>query len=90
MTCMRKKMYCDDEEVVIEALKYDNRNVFECLSSDLKNDKEIVSLAFRTSGDLIRYASEELRNDKETVLLAMKGCPGAFQHASSMDCLPVR
>ena len=50
----------------------------------LKNDKEFVLEAVKSSGEALEYASKELQNDKEVVLEAIKsnGYDIALKYAS--------
>jgi len=42
------------------------------VSTELRNDKEVVSKAVTQNGGSLRYASGCLKNDKEVVIRAVK------------------
>jgi predicted nucleic acid-binding Zn-ribbon protein len=72
--------YRNDKDIVLAILNdEDDVYSFRYASEELRNDKEIVSLAVSKNGSALQYASKELRNDKEIVMLAG---PQHFEYAS--------
>eukprot|EP00546_Thalassionema_frauenfeldii_P013586 CAMPEP_0178916832 /NCGR_PEP_ID=MMETSP0786-20121207/12887_1 /TAXON_ID=186022 /ORGANISM="Thalassionema frauenfeldii, Strain CCMP 1798" /LENGTH=393 /DNA_ID=CAMNT_0020590269 /DNA_START=232 /DNA_END=1413 /DNA_ORIENTATION=- len=58
-----------------EALKF--------VSSELKNDKEVVLAAIQRTGEALEHASLELRNDKQVAIAAVENQPRAIEFAST-------
>jgi hypothetical protein len=63
------------------AIKYYAKNLSQA-SAELKNDKEIVLAAVKSSGEVLEYVSDELRNDPEIVLAAVSQNGAALKFAS--------
>lgn len=53
------------------------------ISSELKDDKELVVAAVKQNGHALEYASARLQNDKQVVALAIAQCGFALKYASS-------
>jgi hypothetical protein len=66
-----KGAYCDDREVILEAVK-GSPGTLAFASDRLKNDTEIVMNAVRGDGAALGYASDILRRDKAVVLEALR------------------
>eukprot|EP01080_Neovahlkampfia_damariscottae_P002578 gene2578-3540_t len=49
---------------------------------EMKNDKEIVTIAVSNKSEAILFASEELKNDKELVMIALSRNPNTIRHLS--------
>lgn len=56
--------------------------VLEDFSTELRNDKDVVSVAVNGNPDALKYASDALRDDRELVLCAIENHGKAFQFAS--------
>jgi CxxC motif-containing protein len=75
------KTLLSNKEFGNEATKLDGR-ILRFLSDELKNDKEIISLATDSYIYAIEYASEELRNNKEIMLRVVKQDGRLLKYAS--------
>jgi hypothetical protein len=56
-------------------------SAFEFIDQSLRNDREIVTIAVKKKGNLLKFASESMKKDKEVVLAAIKNSVSALEYA---------
>ncbi len=73
----------NDREIVITAIKNNNRRILANVSYELRNDRDIVLMAIKKSGLELKYTSDRFRNDLEIVKLAVENNERAIQYATT-------
>ncbi len=76
------KFVIDDKILMLDIIIHRNGDVLKYASNRLRDDKEVVLLAVKSSGWSLQYASDRLSDDKEVVLFAVKQYWGAWYEAS--------
>ena len=61
---------------------FDTGCVLNIVDDNLKNDKEVVMMSVKFSGNNLEFASDNLKNDKAVVMSAVKSCGFALRWAS--------
>lgn len=70
-----------DKERALYLINYID-GIFEHLSIDLRNDKQLALIAVKKKGKQLEFASEELKKDKEVVSFAIQSEIGSFKFAN--------
>jgi len=76
---MVDEKYQNNKVYALEAIKSSSEN-FRYVSSELKNDEEIVELAVSCDGELISYAQERFLKIPEIVKIAINNTPKAIRY----------
>ena len=73
----------DDEESIIQAIKYNNR-LYEFAPAYIRNNKDLLIIVLNTSADLLKFANESFQIDKSIVKIAVEidGKVLKYAHAS--------
>ena len=74
----------NDRSFIIKLISnvYGAEFVLEYLSESFKNDKKLVLIAVKKSGEVLQFASDSLKSNKKIVMAAFKKNDIAFRYAS--------
>ncbi len=69
-----------DKDVVLAALEHDSSIFHKYASDELINDRDVILVALKKDGLLIRFINDELKNDKTIASIAVKQNGLALEH----------